>query len=227
LTRHRIDGALDLLTVDRHRGVYLRAIADDRLAPSARVAAMRELSAAVTFAHDDATRRPTLPRDLRTALANVSRAADCTVAATAARLLVEAGERGFAPARPRGGKPAAMMRALCVLASYERQQAADEASYLLGYVPARGLELITVSYDAYSDTDPDGDGDPHTARTTTLVPRDEVVLPEIEDLVRAFARCDKTTCRTRDREFRFTFKPGPSRDLVLTRLEVIELPPCP
>ena len=32
--------------------------------------------------------------------------------------------------------------------------------YLLGYVPKRGLEHVTVTYDAYSETDDDGDGDP-------------------------------------------------------------------
>ena len=59
-----------------------------------------------------------------------------------------------------------MMRAMCVLASYEQLQRADEPSYLLGYVPAAGLELVRVTYDPYSDTDADGDGDPHTVHTT-------------------------------------------------------------
>jgi hypothetical protein len=110
---------------------------------------------------------------------------------------------------------------MCVLASYEQLQANDEPSYLLGYVPAKGLELVTVTYDAYSDTDDDGDGDPHTIRTTTVVPRSEVVLPEIEDLARAMASCKGTVCTSDDREFRFTFKGDQLR-----RLEVVERPPC-
>ena len=75
-----------------------------------------------------------------------------------------------------------MMRAMCVLASYEALQRADEPSFLLGYVPEEGPRASSrVTYDAYSDSDDDGDGDIHTTRTATLVPRDEVVLPEIED----------------------------------------------
>jgi hypothetical protein len=114
-----------------------------------------------------------------------------------------------------------MMRAMCVLASYEQQQSADEPSFLLGYVPQRGLEVVTVTYDAYSETDDDGDGDPHTVRASQLVPRTDVTLPELEDLVRALGHCTGTVCRSDDREFRFTFKGDQ-----LTRLEVVERPPC-
>jgi hypothetical protein len=113
------------------------------------------------------------------------------------------------------------MRTMCVLASYEQLQGTDEPSYLIGYVPAKGLELVTVTYDEYSETDDDGDGDPHTQHTTTVVPRTEVVLPEIEDLVRAMAHCTGTVCRSDEREFRFTFKGDQLR-----RLEVVERPPC-
>ena len=112
---------------------------------------------------------------------------------------------------------------LCVLASYEAGQNADEPSFLLGYVPKKGLELVTTTYDEYNETDTDGDGDPHTEKKAVLVPRDEVVLPELEDLIRAFFHCAGTVCRSEDREFRFTFKGG---DLLLTRLEVSERPPC-
>lgn len=120
-----------------------------------------------------------------------------------------------------------MMRSLCVLASFESLQAADEPSYLLGYVPPRGLDVVKVTYDPYNDVDTDGDGDPHTERTATLVPRDEVVLPELEDLVRAMRSCNGTTCTSEEREFRFSFKPGAGGELMLSRLEVVERPPCP
>ena len=58
-----------------------------------------------------------------------------------------------------------------------------------------------------------------------FVPRDEVTLPEVQDLIRAFDRCTGTTCRSDDREFRFVFKPT-AGELLLTRLEVTERPPC-
>jgi hypothetical protein len=121
-----------------------------------------------------------------------------------------------------------MMRAMCVLASYEQMQQPDEASYLLGYVPPKGLELVTVTFDPYNDVDDDGDGDPHTVRTTTHVARNEVLLPEIEDLVRALGNCSQTaTCRSSQREYTFGWKPGPGGELLLSRLQVAERPPCP
>ena len=132
-----------------------------------------------------------------------------------------------------------MLRALCVLASYEQMQTADEASYLLGYVPAKGLEVVHVEYDPYNDADTDGDGNVFTETTTTLVPRNEVVLPELEDLARAMQRCtgpgpkgsgagrrSTTTCSSDDRDFKLGLKPGPAGELLLTRIEVIERPPC-
>jgi hypothetical protein len=209
--KHHIDAALEVLSAEGNRAVYLAAIADEKLHPSAREQAIVEL----------VTSEDKLARDTRTALVKATKSPDCTVAATAARSLVAAGERKFGPARPRSTKPDVMMRSMCVLASYESLQRADEPSYLLGYVPKKGLEVVTVAYDAYSDVDDDGDGDIHTTRTATFVPRDEVVLPEIEDMLRAFHHCTGTVCRSTDREFRFTFKAG-----LLTRLEVVELPPC-
>jgi hypothetical protein len=119
-----------------------------------------------------------------------------------------------------------MMRSLCVVASLEQMQRADEASYLLSFVPAKGLEIVTVAYDPYSETDADGDGSIYTERTTTVVPRTEAVLPELEDLVRAFKSCKGTTCSSADREFKLGLKPGPGGDLLLARIEVIERPPC-
>jgi hypothetical protein len=59
------------------------------------------------------------------------------------------------------------------------------------------------------------------------VPRDEVVLPEVESMIKAFTACAGTTCKSNDHEFRFGFKPGPGGDLLLQRLELIERPPCP
>lgn len=211
LQTHHIDGALDMLTVEHHRTAYLSAIRNEKLTPGARSNALRELAAS----------EDKLAKDTRAAIVAATRSPLCPVAATAARVLVERGEKKFGPSRPRPATPAAMIRALCVLASYEQLQSADEPSYLLGYVPARGLEQVIVTYDEYSDTDDDGDGDPKTTRQAVIVPRTDVVLPEVEDMTRAFASCTGTVCRSQDREFRFTFKGDQ-----LTRLEVVERPPC-
>jgi hypothetical protein len=112
-----------------------------------------------------------------------------------------------------------------VLASYEHLQRSDESSLLATFVPPKGLERIAVAYDALSEVDQDGDGDPHTQRTADLVAREELVLPEIEDLIRAMRRCKGTTCSSDDREFRFSFK-ALGGELQLYRLEIVERPPC-
>jgi hypothetical protein len=211
--KHHIDGALDLLTATSHRAVFLGAITNEQLHARARVQAIVEL------ANADEKLAP----DTRAAVVRARQATSCHVAAAATLVLVRNGEKKLGPGKPRTAKPAAMMRALCVLASYEAAQRADEPSFLLGYVPKKGLELVTTTYDEYNEVDTDGDGDPHTERKTVIVPRDEVTLPELEDLMRAFTQCTGTTCRSEDREFRFVFK---GADLLLTRLEVTERPPC-
>ena len=219
VTKHHIDGALEALSAPTNRAVFLAAITDDKLVASARADAMIELAATIETT--------ALPRDLRGALATAAKSPDCTVAATAARVLVQHGERKYAPARPHARTAPPMMRALCILASYEALLRSDEPSYLLGYVRAKGLELVRITYDPYSDQDTDGDGDPHTERSLDVVARDEVVLPEVEDLIKAFRTCEGAICKSDDREFRFGFKPGPGGELMLARLEVVERPPCP
>ncbi|HTL38338.1 MAG TPA: hypothetical protein VL326_34645 [Kofleriaceae bacterium] len=211
LQKHHIPGPLDMLSTEGHRSLFIDAINDTKLPTNTRLQAMSEVVAS----------EDKMSKETRTTLATAARSPDCTVAAAAARHLVQHGEKKFGPSRPANSSPAALMRAMCVLASYEALQGSDEPSYLLGYVPAKGLELVTVTYDEYSETDDDGDGDPHTEHTTTVVPRSEVLLPEIEDLVRAMAHCTGTVCRSADREFRFTFKGDQLR-----RLEVVERPPC-
>ena len=214
VTKHHIDGALEILSADAHRTTYLAAVTDEQLGARARTRAMFDLAAI----------DPNLAPDIKTALTKAVASKDCNVAATAARLLQQSGNARFVPSaanlHPRTTEQ--FMRAMCLLASYEAQQPADEASLLAGYVPKRGLERMTVTYDALSDVDTDGDGDPHTTHTAELVARDQIVLPEVEDLVKAMRDCKGTLCKSDDREFRFTFKAGQ-----VTRLEVIERPPCP
>src|SRR5262249_61461685 len=108
--------------------------------------------------------------------------------------------------RRRTARTARRMRAVCVLASYEVLLGTDEPSLVPDYVPARGLERMTITYDPLSDDDPDGDGDPHTSHTTELVPRAEAVLPELEDLGRAMQHCTGAICVSDDREFRFVWQ---------------------
>lgn len=213
---HRIDAALDVLAAESHRAVYLSAVTDELLAPKARALAISELVSA----------EDKLTPEVRKALVTATKSADCLVAATAARSLEIRGDKRFVPRRPITRSQPAFMRALCVLASYERLQPNDEGSLLASFVPAKGLERVLVTFDGLSETDADGDGDPHTARTLDLVPRAEVMLPEIDDLIRAFRNCKGTTCSSPDREFTFGLKVI-GGGLQLARLEVIERPPCP
>jgi len=214
--QHHVAGALDVLSAEGHRAVYLAAVTDEALAPGARTTAIRELAAV----------SPKLAPDLTTALVKATRAKDCSVAASAARVLDQHGDHRFAPRRPRAGGTAALMRAMCVLASYEGLQPSDEASLLPGYLPARGLERTTITYDALSEDDADGDGDIHTTHAGELVPRDDAVLPEREDLARAMQHCTGTICVSDDHEFRFVWA-RVAGALVLTRMELADRPPCP
>lgn len=216
-TKHHFEGALEVLSATGHRPVYLAAVVDEAMPGGARQKAIAELAAV----DPDAPLAP----DLKAALVRATASKDCTVAAVAARTLEQRGDRAYVPSRARARTPAAMMRALCVLASYEPLQAAGEPSLLPGFVPPKGLERGIIEYDALSDTDLDGDGDPHTRRSLELVPRAELVVPEAEDLARAMKRCTGTVCTSQDREFRFTIKPV-NGALSLTRIEIIERPPC-
>jgi hypothetical protein len=207
--KHHIAGALDVLSPEAHRAAYLAAVTDEALAAKARISAITELAAKPS---------PELTR----ALIAATRARDCSVAAAATRALHDP---RYLPTLPRTTNPAVAMRALCVLASYEGLQAADEPSLLASYLPARGLERTTITYDPLSTDDPDGDGDVHTAHAADLVPRAEAVLPEREDLVRAFAHCTGTICVSDDHEFRFVWKPA-GGGLQLTRIDLADRPPC-
>lgn len=217
--QHHIDFALEILSAEGHRAAYLAAVTDEALGADGRVAAITELAALPTA--DDK-----LPPDLTAALVTAARAKDCRVVAAAARALDQHGDHRFVPRRPRTANTGQLMRALCVLATYEAAAPSDEASLLPGYVPARGLERITITYDRLSETDDDGDGDPHTTHTALLVPRGEAVLPEVEDLVQAMQHCTGTICVSESREFRFVWRPV-GGEVLLTRIELAERPDCP
>lgn len=212
VTKHHVDSALEILSAEGHRATYLGAVVDEQLGAVARIRAMHDL-----VATDDK-----LAPDVKAALVKAAAAKDCSVAATAARMLQQFGDKRFVPVRPRAATPDKLMRALCVLASYEHQQGADEASLLATYVPKHGLDRITIKYDALSETDDDGDGDVHTIPEALLIPKAQLLVPEIEDMIKAFRRCAGTVCRSEEREFRFSFRAG-----LLWRLEIVERPPCP
>ena len=205
-----IDGAYDVLTAKTQRAVFLAAIADEQLQAKTRVAAMSEL-----LSDDDK-----LAPDLEKALIAATKSASCTTAAAADGLLVHHGKPAFAPTRPKATQPAALIHALCVAAAYEATQRADEPSPLLTFLPAK-LERVTVTYDPYNDVDRDGDGDPHLERSTELVERASVTLPDLPDLLPALEHCAKSPCQSEEHAFGFTFKQG-----LLSRLEVREKPPC-
>src|SRR5262249_15335772 len=135
-----------------------------------------------------------LAPDLKATLVAATKATDCSVAAMAARKLAQFGDTRFVPRRPRGRAAPPMMRALCVLASYEQLQQAAEPSLLKDFVAPRGLERVVVTYDPFGEVDTDGDGDPHTETARDLVKRDEAVLPDIDELVHAMQHCKGTTC---------------------------------
>ncbi|MEJ7600650.1 MAG: hypothetical protein WKG01_22275 [Kofleriaceae bacterium] len=206
--KHHLGGALEVLSAEAHRAIYLAAIVDDEMPAKARARAILELAT---------TPAPKLAPALRTAIGKAGKAKDCMVAAAAARALAQRGDLRLLPRRPPTRSKDAMMRALCVLASYEQLQGNDEPSLLVSYVPPKGLERIEITYDPYTD--------PHTEQTANLVGRAELVMPEVEEVARAMRRCKGTTCSTRERDFRFSFKPA-SDGLHLFRLEIIERPPC-
>ena len=218
---HHIDGALEILSAEGDRAVFLAAVNDDALGARARTAAIGELTALAAAAGPD----DKLPADLSAALVTAVKARDCSVAAAAARALAQHGDRRFVPRRPRTANTGQLMRAMCVLASYEALLGNDEASLVPSYVPARGLERMTITYDPLSDADTDGDGDPHTSHTAELVPRAEAVLPELEDLVRAMQHCTGAICVSEDREFRFVWQRF-GGEVMLSRIELADRPPC-
>jgi hypothetical protein len=214
LVKDHIDAVLDQLTADRHRTEFVHAITDERLSAKQRVQAMTEIAAADLTS----TGKDVLAPDLQKALIAATHSPDCAVAAAAAHMFETRGDHRFGPKRPHTRKVEPMMRAMCVLAQYEALQRADEPSYLPGYVPAAGLDIVRVSYDEYAD--------PHTSEQTDHVARDQALLPELEDLLRALPHCTGTVCTSREHEFRFGWKPGPGGDLLLARIDVVERPSC-
>src|SRR3569623_950452 len=214
LVKDHIDAVIDQLTADRHRAEFLQASADEQLSAKQRTQAM----SAVADTDLPSTGKDVLAPDLQKVLIKAPHSPDCAVAAAAAHMFVTRGDHRFGPKRPHTRKVEPMMRAMCVLAQYEALQRADEPSSLPGYVPAAGLDIVRVSYDEYAD--------PHTSEETTHVARDQAMLPELEDMLRAFDHCTAGVCTSREHEFRFGWKPGPGGDLLFVWIDVVERPSC-
>ena len=207
-----IDGAFDGLSAQNQRAVFLKALGDEQLLSVTRAHLMSELLG------DQDVMAP----DLKAALIAVAtKATDCQAAAAAAAELVAHDAPQFAPGRPRSAKPEAFVHGLCVIAAYESHLRADQTSPFSSLLPARGLELTRVTYDAYSDVDTDGDGDVHTEHIHDLVPRANASVPEAGDLQLALQHCTKLTCSSEDHDFKLTVANG-----VLTKLEIVDRPPC-
>ena len=214
-TKLHVDGAFEALTASTQRAVFLGALTDEQLDWKTRAQAMTEL------AGDDDKLAP----DLLKALIAASKSASCETAAAAAHVLDRHGEHAYVPFKPVTTSPDKLTRGLCVTTAYEQQAHSDERTPFTSFVPPRGLELVNVTYDAYSDVDTDGDGDPHTNRTNELVDRSHVELPDLPDFLGALRHCVTkglgTTCSSEDHDFKLVWKNG-----LLARLEIIEKPPC-
>ncbi len=219
-TRLHIDGAVEVLSAEANRAVYLTAVADKKLRLVTRIESLHDLVDA-----DDASNNGKPLPDLQRLLVATTRDTDCELAATAADLLREHGDLRFVPTRPHTRSPAVMMRQLCVLASWDRLPPSDQLP-LDSWLPLQGVDQAVVTYDPNNTIDADGDGDPHFERVTDRISRDQFQLPDLEQMVAAFAHCTGTTCKTDDREFRFGFKPGPGGDLLLASVDSIDRGPC-
>jgi hypothetical protein len=202
-----IDGVLDTLPASDYRDLFLAAIDDDQLATQTRASAISELIDGVA----------TLPADLHTALVAATRGKDCSVAGVAALALARLGDHAYAPKWPRSPKLDVMMRSLCELTAYEHDQRSDEPSYLPGYIAPRGFTFTHTIYDPYVD--------PPDRRAVERVTPAQAILPELDDLVGAMRHCEGTVCRSDRREFRFGFSRGEG-GLLLSSIEVVDLPPC-
>jgi hypothetical protein len=207
------DGALAVLSADANRDLYLAAITDEQMARSARLQAIID----VTALEDP------LAADSKAALIGAAKGKDCAVAATAAHVLAQAGDRRFVPVKPHARNAAQALHALCVAVSYGQLLRADEPSLLPGFVPHRGLDIVTntespVGLQPVPVDLPEG----QLIHTVDTVPPNEVAIPEADDLVRAFDHCTGTTCTSDSHEFKLTF----DRAGLLSKIEMTDLPAC-
>lgn len=183
VARMHSDGVYALLDVTGDRAAFVAAIGDGQLAPQTRITAMRELGDGQPLA-----------KDLRLALRKAAADPRCEVAAAAARLLEEHGDRSALP-RPARASTAAAVRALCVAAAYSQEQAGVD-EILRPFISRQGLQVI--DHAALEQTPDDVQGE--------LIPRAELItLPFLEELGEALEHCAGTTCKAQSQRFELTF----------------------
>jgi len=153
----QLEAVIDGLDPVAHRADHLAALADPKLRPDTRQAALARF-------------RSDLGADVRAALVAAASAADCDLAATAAAALAERGEPDFQPARPTTRDPMAHVRALCRLQVAEL--ADRDARWHAWFGPT--VEVVNRSEDISEPFD----SPRHWSRSTETVRSADVELPE-------------------------------------------------
>lgn len=201
------NSAILSLDPSQSRPAFLAAIADRKLLPATRITAIDDL-----FSEGDGR----LKKDLRAVLLTALKDPSCEVAAAAARTLVVAGERRFAP-KPQAATIPAALRNLCVSTAYSQDAPID--SSLSRLVSKRGLQI----YDHSAIT-----AEPGQPTEEVILPAELVALPFLDELAPALERCSPTpasagrpasplafTCQGEGLRFELTFEP----DRTLRRIE--------
>lgn len=205
------NSAILSLDPSQSRAAFLSAIADRKLLPATRVAAIDDLFSAGAV----------LKKDLRAVLLAALKDPSCEVAAAAARTLVVAGEPRFAP-KPQAATIPAALRNLCVSTAYSQDAPID--SSLRRLVSRRGLQI----YDHAAIT-----AEPGQPTEEVILPAELVALPFLDELAPALERCSPTpaspgrpaspfvfTCQGEGLRFELTFEP----DRTLRRIERFAAP---
>jgi hypothetical protein len=146
-TKLHIDGAVEMLSAEATRAVYVGAVADNKLRTITRIASLRDL-----IEVDDANNKGKPLPDLQRLLVATTKDADCELAAAAADALRQHGDLRFVPVRPHTRSPAIMMRQLCVLASWDRLPPGDQQP-LESWLPPQGVDESIVTYDPNNTVD--------------------------------------------------------------------------
>jgi hypothetical protein len=202
-----VDAVFDILSATDNRQLFLDAIDDDQLAVQTRSKAISELTDEVD----------NLPPDLKHALVQATKASDCELAGIAAITLARYHDTSQAPSWPHTFKSADMLRSLCLVATFERAENASSPSYLPGYIAPGGMTLTHEIYDPYVD--------PPDRRAVERVPASQAALPDVDQMIAALKHCTGTVCRSPTREFQLGFTRS-SGGLLLSSIEVVDLPPC-
>jgi hypothetical protein len=218
-TRLHIDGAVEALDVGDALDMYARALVDAQLRMPTRLKVAQELAGYANGIGDTDPSYPAVVKALERGAADP----DCTIAAASTEALASVDGRRFPSAPPKGAKPAAYLRALCVVVLGN----ADPDPLWISIVGPKGIALrstfedLTRVADDEDDPDPDGDGNPTTWAEVERIPREQMTrLSDDADFKKALAGCTGTECRVpgQNLTYRFTFKKAGGR-LLLDAIE--------